>query len=81
MKHRGGLTGKMGTPIPKEAAYVLLDGYAGRTKLFGVIDAKTHAQYRFTADRDCYRFKKGVPKWFAARHVRPHYANPEGGEA
>ena len=70
---RRAMTGPMGTPMPKQVAYVLLDGYAGRTKLFGVIVAQTHARLCFVPDRDCYRFRKGVRKWVDRRHVRMQY--------
>lgn len=75
MAHRTGKDGPMGTPIPTQPAYVRLDGYAGVTKLFGTVDRATHGRLRFTPDRDCYQFRRGVAKWVLAKHVRFQYAD------
>lgn len=59
-----------GTKPIGRAAYVRLDGWAGITKLFGVVTAETASYVTFVPDHDFYRFRKGVAKRVHKRHIR-----------
>lgn len=62
-----------GTSARRWPAYVRLDGFAGVTKLFGVVVGETRLFYEFVPDRDCYSFRKGVKKRVLKQHIRPQY--------
>lgn len=66
-----------GTNKRRWPGYVRLDGYAGATKLFGVVVGETRRYYEFVPDRDCYQFRKGVKRRVLKEHFRPQYVEVE----